>query len=187
MSERCPRLRDSFLNSPVVDINGYPYFINPISDGIPRMDKELLNEVADALIAECSFDCDVILTPEAMGIPLAVAVSERTGVPFAVIRKRMYGLPGEIRLDQTTGYSSSPMYINGICAGDRVAVIDDVISTGGTTRSIVHALKSSGAVVTEVAAVFSKTDSIDALSSELGVPVRFLLMVSSKNGKPMIL
>lgn len=187
MTPDLPLLRRSFLESPVVDINGYPYFVNPVSDGIPRMDGELLDEVADALVDVMALDCDLILAPEAMGIPLAVAVTERTGIPYSVIRKRRYGLPGEIAFDHTTGYSGSPMYVNGVGEGDGVAIVDDVISTGGTLRSMVPSLTGAGAVVTEVAVVFSKCRDLASLSAELGVPVRSLLKVSSADGRPRIL
>ena len=83
-----PLLTASFLSSPVVDRNGYPYFVNPVSDGIPRMDAALLDEVADGIVSLCDLDCDVVLAPEAMGIPLAVCITLRAGVPYAVIRKR---------------------------------------------------------------------------------------------------
>lgn len=122
-----------------------------------------------------------------MGIPLAVAVTERTGIPYSVIRKRKYGIDGEISLDQTTGYSRSPMYINGIGKGDRVALVDDVISTGGTLRSIAEALSGAGAVVTEVSAVFSKCRDIGKLSEELDIRINYLLEVSSEDGRPRIL
>lgn len=186
MPADCPRLTESFLRSPVVDRNGYPYFVNPVSDGVPRMTKELLDEVADAIVEVSELDCDLMLAPEAMGIPLAVAVTERTGIPYAVIRKRSYGLPGEIRLDQSTGYSKSPMYINDVSAGDRVMVIDDVISTGGTLRAIMGALNGEGVSVSEITAVYSKSRDVAALSEELGVRINYLLSVSSEGGRPCL-
>ena len=182
-----PLLTASFLSSPVVDRNGYPYFVNPVSDGIPRMDAALLDEVADGIVSLCDLDCDVVLAPETMGIPLAVCITLRTGVPYAVIRKRSYGLPGEIALDQRTGYSKSPMYINGVSPGTRVAIVDDVVSTGGTLRAVVGALRDAGAVVTEVVAVYSKRKDVSDLSAELGIPVRYLLAVSSSGGRPALL
>lgn len=187
MPAKCPRLEEAFLGSPVVDFDGYPYFVNPLSDGIPRVDRDLLVEVADAMIGMADLDCELILAPEAMGIPLAVLITERTGIPFAVIRKREYGLPGEIALNHVTGYSGSPMYINGVSPGDRVAIVDDVVSTGGTLRAVVGSLRSAGAVVTEVVTVFSKCRDMDGLSSELGIPVRSLVSVSSEGGRPRIL
>ena len=187
MPSEYPLLTESFLSSPVVDRNGYPYFVNPISDGIPGMSAALLREVVDGIVDEADLDCDLVLAPEAMGIPLAAGIALKTGIPYAVIRKRSYGLPGEIALDQRTGYSKSPMYINGVSPGERVAVVDDVVSTGGTLRAIVGALRGMGAVVTEVIAVYSKQKDVSGLSEELGVPVRYLLAVSSMGGKPALL
>ena len=47
-----------------------------------------------------------------MGIHLATALSLEVGVPFVVVRKRKYGLPGELAVHQTTGYSKGELYIN---------------------------------------------------------------------------
>lgn len=187
MSGDLPLLTRSFLSSPVVDRDGYPYFVNPVSDGIPLMTRELLDEVVGAVVDTCDLDCDVVLAPEAMGIPLAAGITLRTGIPYAVIRKRMYGLPGEIRLDQHTGYSASPMYVNGVSPGERVAIVDDVISTGGTVRAIVGALRAAEVEVTEFVAVYSKQKDVSGLSGELGIPVRYLLAVSSEGGRPALL
>ena len=49
-----------------------------------------------------------------MGIPLATALSIKTGIPFVVVRKRSYGLEGECQVHQQTGYSENELYINGI-------------------------------------------------------------------------
>ena len=181
------RLREVFLNSPVVDMNGYKYFINPVSDGIPRTDSELLEEIVEGMVERSDRDYDIILAPEAMGIPLAVGISLRTGIPYSVIRKRRYGLDGEIALDQSTGYSKSPMYINGVKPGDRVAIVDDVVSTGGTLRAVVDALGSEGVTVSEISVVFNKSEDIDSISRELGVPIRYLISVGvTDEGVPFI-
>ena len=44
------RLEKAFLESPVVDKNGYPYFVNPVSDGVPPIEPELLEEITDRLL-----------------------------------------------------------------------------------------------------------------------------------------
>lgn len=180
------RLKETFLASPVIDRNGYPYFINPISDGIPMMGRGLLEEVVDGLVDITDPDCDRILAPEAMGIPLATGITMATGIPFSVIRKRPYGLPGEIVLDQTTGYSRSPMYINGVSEGDRVTIVDDVISTGGTLKAIVDALSSHDITVKGVSVVYDKSKDIGSVEASIGVPVRSLLRVGVVDGRPVI-
>lgn len=106
------RLIRSFEECPVVDRKGYPYFVHPLTDGVPRMDPEVLEEVLGWIMAEADLRCDVLALPEAMGIPLGVPISLRTGIPYTVIRKKEYFLPGEVSVEQKTGYSSSVMHIN---------------------------------------------------------------------------
>ena len=55
-----PLLTASFLSSPVVDRNGYPYFVNPVSDGIPCMTRELLDEVVEGIVSVADLDCDIV-------------------------------------------------------------------------------------------------------------------------------
>jgi adenine phosphoribosyltransferase len=73
-----------------------------------------------------------------------------TDIPMTVIRKREYKLPSEVAVHQTTGYSKGELYLNGVYKGDRVVIIDDVISTGGTMRALLQALDVAGAEVVDV-------------------------------------
>ncbi|TLZ76746.1 MAG: adenine phosphoribosyltransferase, partial [Methanobacteriota archaeon] len=127
------RLRASLADSPVVRFGDYEYFIHPITDGLPLGRPEVLDEVLSELARIGDWRrCDKIVTAESMGFPLAAGLSMRVRKPYVFIRKRRYGLPGEVSLQQTTGYSKGDMFINGIGRGDRVVFVDDVISTGGT-------------------------------------------------------
>ncbi len=74
-----PLLRECYLSSTVKDRNGYNYFQNPISDGVPYVDPAVLKEVADGIISISEGGCDMILAPEAMGIPIGAAISLKTG------------------------------------------------------------------------------------------------------------
>ena len=177
-------LKKSFMESPVIDRDGYPYFVNPISDGVPRVEPALLEEVIDGMIDIGDFQCDVILAPEAMGIPLAVPISLKLGIPYSIIRKRRYGLPGEIELKRSTGYSSGDLYINGLVRGDKVVVIEDTLSTGGTVRALASALASHGIELMEVITVFDKTGNLD--TAVPGISVKAMLRVGIKDGKPFL-
>jgi len=127
--------------SPIVNKEGYNYIIHPITDGIPYIEAEMLQEVADEIEKRMP-KVDKIVTMEAMGIPIATALSLKTGIPFNIIRKRKYGLPGEIEVIQKTGYSEAKLYINGIEKGESIVIVDDVLSTGGTLKAVVNALKN---------------------------------------------
>ena len=137
-------LQDSLRGAPIIWKGEYPYFIHPISDGIPRMEAEVLRATRDLIVSMVDWSqIDLIVSVEAMGLPLLAAVGEVTGKPTVVIRKRSYGMEGEVRVDVSTGYSSSTAYINDISSGERILVVDDVISTGGTLEPLLESLELS--------------------------------------------
>jgi adenine phosphoribosyltransferase len=186
LDRRLQRLRSSVERAPVVRMDTYEYVIAPITDGIPCVEPELLREIVDRILEIVDLDCDLILAPEAMGIPVAVALSLRTGVPFAVVRKRRYGLPGEVEVDQVTGYSNCAMYINGLRTSDRVVVVDDIISTGGTMRCIISTLQRMGVKIVDIIAVLEKGGGKQALEEELGVRIKTLLRLEVRDGRPLV-
>ena len=149
-------LEESLHEAPIIDKDGYEYMVHPISNGVPMLDPALLREVVVKVIRAADLDVDKIVAPEAMGIHLATALSLQTDVPLIVIRKRSYGLEEEVSLHKTTGYSESEMYINDIDAGDRVLVLDDLLSTGGTLAAICDALDDIGADIADIIVVIRK-------------------------------
>jgi len=177
------RLRASLAECAVVHFGGYEYFVHPITDGIPLGRPEVLAEVVEAIVRVGDWDCDKITTAESMGFPLAAAVSLRVGKPYVFLRKRQYGLPGEVSVAQATGYGKANLFINNIRAGDRVVFVDDVISTGGTLRAIVQALRGIGARVTDVVIVFEKTREKERFERELGLRIKTLMKVDVVDGR----
>lgn len=180
-------LKASMAECPVVKRGDYDYMVHPITDGIPRVHPQVLKEIADAFAEIGNFDCDFIMTVEALGIPLATALSLRTGKPFNIVRKRMYGLPGEVSLTQMTGYSKSNLFINGVKAGDKVVIIDDVVSTGGTLWALVEALKKMHVKISDILVVIEKTDKKAEIERKLGQTVKTLVKVEVVNGKVVVL
>ena len=153
-------LKRSLLDAPIIEKDGYHYFVHPISDGVPMLEPGLLREIVIKIINKVKREnlenIDKIVTPAAMGIHISTALSLVTDIPLVVVRKREYGLEGEVSLMQETGYSKNEMYINDIREGDRVLLLDDVISTGGTIIAIMEALEKIGAEVVDVIAVINK-------------------------------
>jgi ribose-phosphate pyrophosphokinase len=76
----------------------------------------------------------VVVSPDAGRAEEARRLSERLGLPFAMLAKRRTG-PRE------TGVT----YVIGDVEGKRPLVIDDIVSTGGTIRRGVEALLEAGA------------------------------------------
>ncbi|MGI5992350.1 MAG: hypoxanthine/guanine phosphoribosyltransferase [Methanosarcina sp.] len=171
------RLKSSLINSPVIKRGEYNYFIHPISDGVPSIDPRLVEEISDYILTIIDMEkIDTIVTVEAMGIPVANALSLKTGVPLTIIRKRPYFLEGEVELSQSTGYSKGVLYINGLKRGDRVIIVDDVISTGGTLIALVGALKTMGVEVLDVISVIGRGTGFLQLK-EHGIEPKVLVTV----------
>ena len=177
-------VRESIESSRVITKGDYPYLVTPLMDGVPSIDPGTLHSVVERMIRISKFDCDIIVAPEAMGIPYATLISMKKGIPFTIIRKRSYGLEGETEIVETTGYSTTKMYINGVRPGMKVVVVDDVVSTGGTLRCIVDGLRDIGAVVTEVVLALNKSRDIFSVEEEIGVPIRYVAKIWVENGKP---
>lgn len=151
------RLTESLRQAPVVDRDGYSYFVHPVTDTLPQVEPELLEEIATAIEAAVDMSSvDKILTAESMGIHHATALSLSSRVPFVVARKRPYGFEDEVAVHQRTGYDEGELYVNGIHEGDRVLLLDDVLATGGTLQALHDAIETTGAEIVAVVVVIRK-------------------------------
>ena len=182
-------LQDSLRGSPIIWKGEYPYFIHPISDGIPRMDADVLRATRDLIVEMVDWSkIDLIVSVEAMGLPLLAAVGEATGKPTVVIRKRQYGMEGEVRVDVSTGYSQSTTYINDIFPGERILIVDDVISTGGTLEPILVTLEGMGVILQDIVIAIEKGEGRERLANERPEwPIRTLARIDIVDGKVEIL
>lgn len=104
------RLKKSLLEAPVFKRGSYNYFIHPITDGVPEVRPELIREITVHMARIADLEVDKIVTVEAMGIPIGIGLSIICDIPLVIIRKRKYGLPGEIEVSQVTGYSKSQLF-----------------------------------------------------------------------------
>ena len=188
-SEPLSVLQDSLRGSPIIWKGDYPYFIHPISDGIPRMDADVLRATRDLIVEMVDWSkIDLIVSVEAMGLPLLAAVGDATGKPTVVIRKREYGMEGEVRVDVSTGYSQSTTFINDISAGERILIVDDVISTGGTLEPILATLEEMGVILQDIVIAIEKGEGRERLAKERPRwPIRTLARIDIIDGKVEIL
>ncbi len=179
-------LKRSLESSDVIRIGDYHYFVHPISDGIPGLDPALLEMLAEDVASMVDKGCDRILTVEALGIPIATATALKMRKPLTIVRKKRYGLPGEVAVPSSTGYATHTLYLNGIKKGDRVAFIDDVLSTGGTIRAVVKAVRQAGGEVCDALVVIEKGANRQRVERELGIHVKSLVRVEISNGKVVV-
>jgi len=167
MSDAMQQLRASLQAAPVIWKGAYPYFIHPITDGVPRMHPDVLTSIIELVVERVDWsEVDVLLGIEAMGLPLTAPLSMATEIPLVIARKRSYGLEGEVEIDQATGYSKGEMYLNDLGDGERIAILDDVLSTGGTLEAVVEGVRRAGAEVTNIVAVVEKGGGLRRLQGK---------------------
>lgn len=97
-----------------------------------------------AKVANLDDDDTVIVAPDVGAAKRVSAVSERMGVPYAIVEKA--------RMSEQTGEVEA-RHIIGDVSGKRAVIVDDIIATGGTVVAATEMLVKSGAY--EVDAAFS--------------------------------
>ena len=186
MSTMLEEVIKSLEASPIVKKGDYNYFVNPISDGVPAMDPKMLRELSLIVHKHADLNVDKIVAVEAMGIHLATALSLATDIPFVVIRKRQYGLEGEKEVYQKTGYGSSNLYVNDLHPGEKILLIDDVVSTGGTMIALLKTLKDMGLEIKSTVAVIEKGEGKEIVEKETGMKVLTIVKLDVVDGKVVI-
>jgi orotate phosphoribosyltransferase len=106
-------------------------------------DPVLLREIAAALVALLPDDAEAVAGLELGGIPLATMVSQLSGLPALFVRK------------EAKTYGTCRLAEGGEVAGRRLAVVEDVVTSGGQLLASCAALRERGA---ELVAVLSVID-----------------------------
>ena len=186
-------LKDALEKAPVLKRGEYFYFINPLQGVSPPLQPDLLMEIARAIVGIADLDVDRIVTVEVMGIHISSLVSCLTGIPLVIIRKKEFGLPGEVEVVSEESYrqiareEEVKLYINSIRRGDRVLIIDDLMSEGGTVISMIKGLQKAGAIVKDVVVVTNRGRGPQRVKEETGHDVKTLADVEVRGGKVHIL
>jgi len=178
-------LKQSLKDAPIIKKGVYSYVIHPLTDGIPEIQPALLKEVTNELMKQLQRiqPFDRIVTMEAMGIPLASLLSIQMNIPFTIIRKRSYWLKDEQSVTQITGYSKSQLFINGLKKDKSIVIVDDVLSTGGTLRAVLHTLQKMHVNVKAVYVAVDKGTNAKKIRNETGIPIHALATITVKDNK----
>ena len=144
-------------NSKIVDKGDYRYIINSIGEQDPPLDPKILNDCAEKLIELINLDgVNKILTAETMGVPIATAISMKTGIPLIIATKREKRTPTDVKINYVCGYEKGVLHFNSIHPGDKILMVDDLISTGGTIICMADAIKNLGATISDICVIFDK-------------------------------
>ena len=131
-------------------------------------DTEIVRKTAP-MIAKKLPEVDFVVTAEAKGIPLAYEISKILNLnEYIVARKSIKAYmeePIEVEVNSITTTNSQKLYLNNQDAnkikGKRVALIDDVISTGQSLKALERLVEKAGANVVAKAAILAEGNAKD--------------------------
>ena len=131
-------------------------------------DTEIVRKTAP-IIAKKLPEVDFIVTAEAKGIPLAYEISRILNLnEYVVARKSIKEYmeePIEVEINSITTTNSQKLYLNNQDAkkikGKRIALVDDVISTGQSLKALERLVEKAGGKVLAKAAILAEGDAKD--------------------------
>ena len=91
------------------------------------------------------------------GVPVATALSLRTGLPVVFVRKA------------AKPYGTAKLAEGAEIAGRRVVVIEDVVTTGGQAAASAGGLRDRGALVDTLLCVVDRSDGQHAVLDDAGL------------------
>ncbi|MBL3570917.1 orotate phosphoribosyltransferase [Rhodovulum sp. BSW8] len=109
----------------------------------PRIRATLMDFLTVTVLRDAGFEAfDCIAGGETAGIPFAALVAERMALPMTYVRKKPKGYGRNARIE-------------GVMAeGDRVLLIEDLTTDGGSKISFVDAIRDTGAICGHTAVIF---------------------------------
>lgn len=125
----------SGLNSPI-------YCDNRIALSYPQVRNYIRQQLVNQIREEYGL-VDVIAGVATAGIPQGVLVAQELGLPFIYVRssKKEHGLSNQIEGE--------------LREGQKVVVVEDLISTGKSSLNAVETLREAGGIVRGMAAIFT--------------------------------
>ncbi len=113
----------------------------PISH--PRVRATMMDFMACTVMREAGFEAfDNIAGGETAGIPFAALVAERLGLPMTYVRKKPKGYGRNARIEGV------------MTEGQRVLLVEDLTTDGGSKLSFVDAIRETGATCGHTAVIF---------------------------------
>jgi len=165
----------------------YEYFVNPVNEGIPPAKPEVLEWIAAMVDRISSPKAEKIVTFEALGIPYAMMLAQRRKRTLVTIRKRNFYAPQHIftRVPYASGFERGTYYIYNLSKGDRVLIMDDMVSTGGSLIPTLQSLSRRGVRVEDVVCVVEKPEygGTQVVEEETGFAVRTLFQLHLTKGR----
>lgn len=142
-----------------------------------RLSAELLGEITQGFLFSIKKNFpkfDYIVSPEPGGHTWGSIVAYQLGKPINIVRSNPSYSQGEIEVRRETAYYHHSLYFSHFKKGDKVLIIDDIVSSGGTLETLLSTLNKLGVALVGVHVIHVKTDVWKKLEKKYNIPIRFL-------------
>jgi len=129
----------------------------------PKVLKEIAAEMAK--LAEDN-DYDLIAGMELGAVPLAVALALETKKPYLIIRK-----------DKPT-HGTGKQVVGNAKAGQRVLIVEDVATTGGSVVKAINAIQEEGLTIDKILVVVDREEGAQENLKDFNIPLVPLVRAS---------
>jgi phosphoribosyl-AMP cyclohydrolase len=165
----------------------YRYLVNPITEGIPPPSPEITEWIVDMIDKVTSKNMDKVVTFEALGIPYATLLAQRRKKPLAIIRKRDFRAPADLlaKVPYASGFERGEYFVYGVKSGERILLLDDMVSTGGSLIPTIKALRKKNVAIADVACVAEKPHygGSRVVERKTGTRVKALFAIEETDGE----
>lgn len=131
----------------------------------PRIRSTLMDFLTVTIMREAGFEAfDNIAGGETAGIPFAALVAERMALPMTYVRKKPKGYGKNARIEGV------------MTEGQRVLLVEDLTTDGGSKLSFVDAIRETGATCSATAVIFyyGIFEGVEKSLSDHGVQLLYL-------------
>lgn len=159
-------------------IDGYRYLANPFDTLESGIEPHLLYGSLKNILPISYISTDLVIGVEAMGITIAHSISEITGKPYRILRKKPIDEYYTV-FHLIKEYCSERFFVPLVKRRSRVLLVDDIISTGKTMERSVEAFKNQDCEVIGIFALISRNEGARKVCNATSVPVTVLCEVWS--------
>lgn len=109
----------------------------------PRIRSALMDFAVSKLVRDAGFEAfDAVAGGETAGIPFAAWIAERMGLPMLYVRKKPKGFGRDAQIE------------GDLTEGQRVLLVEDLTTDGGSKLKFADALRTAGAVTDHTLVIF---------------------------------
>ncbi|MGQ9507599.1 MAG: phosphoribosyltransferase family protein [Candidatus Bathycorpusculaceae bacterium] len=176
-----PHLERAIDEAELIHVDKYDFIAYPFGDAGAYMEGNIIQDITDdvdTLIMNSHLKFDYIVSPR-YGSRIGWALAQKRGYSILSVIERPRKLINELRkrgdepVHLKTPLYNRKVFYRGVKPGDKVIIVDDVVSTGRTMKALIETLRKKGVQVLGVFCVVAKGNRYKEIEN-LGVRVYYV-------------